>query len=189
MAENIVHLVLARLPDAPPGTQGHLAVPRAEVQAECRRLDRASATTYFPVSVEHKLGIHASPTCVMAFGDKGGARGLPGRQAERRPRRDVHDDELHAPRRRRAGRRSRRPLLPGSRSTFARERVQGRAPGEKGRVAIIRHPDVRRMLLHDAFADAGEPGHLLLHGRVPRPRQPRRGRRSRGHATRRAPTC
>ncbi len=72
---------------------------------------------------------------------------------------------------------------------YARERVQGRAPGEKGRVAIIRHPDVRRMLLADALAHAGLARDLLLHGLVPRPRRARRRRRGRPRTGRRAPTC
>ncbi len=103
MTENIVHLVLARLPDAPPGTKGIslFLVPKFKINADGSPGERNDV---FPVSVEHKLGIHASPTAVLAFGDNGGAEGVPRRQAERRPRRDVHDDELHASRRGRAGR-------------------------------------------------------------------------------------
>src|SRR4028118_1814844 len=63
LTDNIVHLVLARLPDAPAGTKGIslFLVPKV-------RLDGA-ANDVRCVSIEHKLGIHASPTCVMAFGD------------------------------------------------------------------------------------------------------------------------
>jgi acyl-CoA dehydrogenase len=145
MTDNIVHLVLARLPDAPQGTKGIslFAVPKYRLRADGSRGERNDV---HPVSVEHKLGIHASPTCVLAFGDRGGAEGhLVGQPnaglaamftmmnymrlgvgvqgvgvAERSYQKSV---------------------------AFARERLQGRAPGERGRVAIIRHPDVRRMLL------------------------------------------
>src|SRR6185369_1567331 len=68
MADNIVHLVLARLPDAPEGTRGIslFLVPKVLVRADgslAGRNDIACA------SIEHKLGIHASPTCVMSFGE------------------------------------------------------------------------------------------------------------------------
>ena len=73
--DNIIHLVLARLPDAPAGTRGIslFLVPKC---AQCRRLARAHATTLRAHSVEHKLGIHGSPTCTMVYGDQGGATGF-----------------------------------------------------------------------------------------------------------------
>jgi alkylation response protein AidB-like acyl-CoA dehydrogenase len=74
MTENIIHLVLARTPDAPEGRQGHLAVRRAEISGQRRRQPGARNDARC-VSIEHKLGIHASPTCVMAYGDNGGAVG------------------------------------------------------------------------------------------------------------------
>ena len=77
LADNIVHLVLARLPDAPQGTQGHLAVPRAQDPARRRARNDVRC-----VSIEHKLGIHASPTCVMAYGDEGGCHRLADRRGE-----------------------------------------------------------------------------------------------------------
>jgi len=76
---NVVHLVLARTPDAPEGVSGNIA---------CFSCLRYWSTPMAPwgerndvrcVSIEHKLGIHASPTCVMSFGDKEGAVGLLGR--------------------------------------------------------------------------------------------------------------
>src|SRR5262249_4438461 len=74
MTENVVHLVLARLPDAPPGVKGIslVLVPKYLVNKDGSIGERNDA---WAVSVEHKLGIHASPTCVMGFGDHGGAHG------------------------------------------------------------------------------------------------------------------
>ena len=71
---NIVHLVLARTPDAPPGTRGIslFVVPKFLVQADGAPGERNDVRC---VSLEHKLGIHASPTAVLAFGDRGGATG------------------------------------------------------------------------------------------------------------------
>ena len=75
LADNIVHLVLARLPDAPAGHARHFAVPRAEIPRQRRTARSARATTCAAPAIEHKLGIHASPTCVMVYGDDGGATG------------------------------------------------------------------------------------------------------------------
>jgi alkylation response protein AidB-like acyl-CoA dehydrogenase len=70
LTENIVHLVLARLPDAPPGTKGIslFIVPKILVNADGSLGARNDAKV---VSIEHKMGINASPTCVMAYGDDG----------------------------------------------------------------------------------------------------------------------
>jgi acyl-CoA dehydrogenase len=145
MTDNIVHLVLARLPDAPQGTKGIslFAVPKYRLRSDRSRGERNDV---HPVSVEHKLGIHASPTCVMAFGDRGGAEGhLIGQPHEglaamftmmNYMRLGVGVQGMGV-----AERSYQRCVA------FARERLQGKAPGERGRVAIIRHPDVRRMLL------------------------------------------
>jgi acyl-CoA dehydrogenase len=72
--DNIVHLVLARLPDAPPGTRGIslFLVPKFLVNADGSLGARNDVRC---ASIEHKLGIHASPTCVMVYGDDGGAVG------------------------------------------------------------------------------------------------------------------
>src|ERR1700677_1877288 len=74
LADNIVHLVLARLPDAPPGTRGLslFLVPKFLVKPDGALGARNDARC---ASIEHKLGIHASPTCVMIYGDGGGAVG------------------------------------------------------------------------------------------------------------------
>jgi acyl-CoA dehydrogenase len=145
MTENIVHLVLARLPDAPQGTKGIslFAVPKYRLRDDGSAGERNDV---HPVSVEHKLGIHASPTCVMAFGDEGGAVGhLVGQPNAGLAAMFTMMNYMR--------------LGVGVQGTgvaersyqqavaYARERLQGRAPGERGRVAIIRHPDVRRMLL------------------------------------------
>jgi acyl-CoA dehydrogenase len=145
MAENIVHLVLARLPDAPPGVKGIslFVVPKYRLAADG---SPGEFNDVIPVSVEHKLGIHASPTCVLAFGDKGGSVGyLVGKPNEGLAAMFTMMNYM------RLGVGAQGVGL-AERSyqksvAYARERVQGRAPGEKGRVAIIRHPDVRRMLL------------------------------------------
>ena len=72
--ENIIHLVLARLPDAPDGVKGIslFLVPKYLVNDDGSLGERNDV---FAVNMEHKLGIHASPTCVMAYGDNGGAIG------------------------------------------------------------------------------------------------------------------
>jgi 3-(methylthio)propanoyl-CoA dehydrogenase len=145
MAENIIHLVLARLPDAPQGTKGIslFVVPKFKLQADGTP---GAPNDVFPVSVEHKMGIHASPTCVLAFGDEGGAEGyLVGKPNEGLAAMFTMMNYM------RLGVGAQGVGL-SDRSyqksvAYARERVQGRAPGERGRVAIIRHPDVRRMLL------------------------------------------
>ena len=74
LAGNIIHLVLARVPDAPPGTRGIscFIVPKYLVNEDGSLGARNDLRC---VSIEHKLGIHASPTCVMSYGDANGAVG------------------------------------------------------------------------------------------------------------------
>lgn len=145
LTENIIHLVLARLPDAPPGTRGIslFLVPKFLLNGDGTLGARNDVVC---AGLEHKLGIVASPTCVMKFGEGEGAVGyLVGEEnrglnimfvmmnaarlavgvqgvaiAERATQRAAH---------------------------YARERRQGRAAGSKDMAPIIAHPDVRRMLL------------------------------------------
>ena len=146
LTPNIVHLVLARMPDAPPGVRGLslFLVPKylpGEVGEPGARNDVRC------ISIEHKMGIHGSPTCTLSFGDAGGAVGWLVGAANRGletmfvmmndARFGVGVQGLGL------GERAYQYAL-----GYARERVQGRdaVTGESGR-PIIHHPDVKRMLL------------------------------------------
>lgn len=141
MAENIIHLVLARTPDAPEGVKGIslFIVPKF--------LDDGTRNDVVCTGIEHKLGIHASPTCTMQYGDKGGAIGY------------LVGEENH-------GLKYMFTMMNNARLsvglqgvaiaehayqkalTYANEREQGTSLTDKSsRVAIINHPDVKRMLL------------------------------------------
>ena len=146
MTDNIVHLVLARSPDGPPGTRGLslFIVPKFLVNADGSLGQRNDVR---PVSLEHKIGIHASPTCVMAYGDDEGAIGYLVGEENRgieymfvmmnNARLGVGLQGLAI-----AERAYQQAV------GFAKERVQGRpVQGADGAVPIINHPDVRRMLL------------------------------------------
>ena len=146
MAENTIHLVLARTPDAPEGVKGIslFVVPKFLVNADG---SLGARNDVYCVSIEHKLGIHASPTCVMAHGDNGGSIGtLVGKENEGLKYMFVMMNAARFA----VG-------LEGLAITerayqhavaYARERVQGRAiEGSTAGVAIIRHPDIRRMLM------------------------------------------
>lgn len=146
MAENIVHLVLARLPDAPEGTKGIslFIVPKFLLNEDGTPGQRNDLRV---VSLEHKLGIHASPTCVMSFGDNGNCIGyLVGE--ENKGMRFMFTMMNHA--RVNVGIQgiSQAELAFQQAYEYARERIQGVAIGNEaaGRSPIIEHADVRRML-------------------------------------------
>jgi alkylation response protein AidB-like acyl-CoA dehydrogenase len=147
MTENIVHLVLARAPDAPEGVKGIslFIVPKFLPGPGGTLGERNDIRC---VSLEHKLGIHASPTCVLAYGDEKGALGYRVGEENRgleymftmmnQARLAVGVEGVAI------GERAYQHAL-----EYARTRVQGREIGQKSgdRVTIIRHPDVRRMLM------------------------------------------
>ena len=146
MADNIIHLVLARTPDAPPGTKGIscFIVPKFLVNADGSLGERNDVTC---VSIEHKLGIKASPTCVLSYGDDGGAVGyLIGEENHgmaymftmmNQARLGVGLEGLAI------SERAYQQAL-----EYATVRRQGRAPGAPAGESspIIDHPDVKRML-------------------------------------------
>lgn len=147
MAENIVHLVLARVEGAPEGGKGIslFIVPKILVDADGSLGERNDVRA---ISIEHKMGIHASPTCVMAFGEQAGATGyLVGEENRGLENMFVM---MNAARfavglegvgiSERAYQRA---------LGYARERIQGTETGSRSpeRVEIIKHPDIRRMLL------------------------------------------
>ena len=146
MTDNIVHLVLARLPDAPPGTKGIslFVVPKYLVEDD-GSIGAKNAVNV--VSTEHKLGIHASPTCVMEYdGATGYLIGEPNK-GMRQMFTMMNDARLGV---------GVQGLSIAERAyqqavQYANERRQGRAPGdtdlEDGQSLIVKHPDVRRMLL------------------------------------------
>ncbi|WP_422036603.1 acyl-CoA dehydrogenase [Reyranella sp.] len=147
MAENIVHLVLARTPDAPAGVRGIslFIVPKYLPDADGKPGKRNDLRC---VSLEHKLGIHASPTCVMSFGDDGGAVGyLVGEEGRglsymftmmNNARLSVGIQGLAIAER-----------AYQQAAAFARTRVQSKDDGSAApaSVSIVHHADVRRMLM------------------------------------------
>ena len=144
MTENIVHLVLARLPDAPLGVKGIslFLVPKVLVNEDGSLGEKNDLKA---LSLEDKIGIHACPTCVMSYGDKTGAIGyLVGEENKgmqcmftmmNNARLTVGLQGVSI-----AERAYQQAL------SFCKERIQGIAPGYQDAGPIIRHPDVHRML-------------------------------------------
>ena len=146
MCANIIHLVLARSPDGPPGSKGLslFLVPKFLANPDGSLGQRNDLRA---VSIENKIGIHGSPTCVMSYGDNGGAVGyLIG--AENKGIENMFIMMNNA------------RLMVGLQglaladrayqqaAQYAKDRVQSRAvEGSAGSVPIIQHPDVRRMLM------------------------------------------
>jgi alkylation response protein AidB-like acyl-CoA dehydrogenase len=146
LTDNIIHFVLARLPDAPPGNKGIslFLVPKFLVKGDGSLGQRNDVRC---ASIEHKMGIHASPTCVMVYGDNEGALGyLIGEENNglacmftmmNNARLAVGVQGVGI-----AERATQQALA------FARERKQGRVQGARdGATPIIAHPDVKRMLM------------------------------------------
>ncbi|PKP91922.1 MAG: acyl-CoA dehydrogenase [Alphaproteobacteria bacterium HGW-Alphaproteobacteria-16] len=147
MADNIVHLVLARTPDAPPGTKGIslFLVPKYRLDGDG---NPGAFNDVRVVSIEHKMGLHASPTCVLSFGDAddcigeligpehGGMRAMFTMMNNARLNVGLQGVQV-------AERATQRAVA------YARDRVQSARAGSPSRdsVAIIEHPDVRRMLM------------------------------------------
>lgn len=147
LAENIIHLVLARTPDAPPGVRGIslFIVPKLLVCEDGKPGERNDITC---VAIERKVGIHGSPTCVLNYGDNGGALGYLvgelGRGLEYMFTM-MNDARLGV---------GLEGVAVAERAcqaavAYAGTRIQGRdiAQPDGERVPIARHPDVRRMLL------------------------------------------
>jgi len=145
MTENIAHLVLARLPDAPAGVKGIslFLVPKFLLDENGNTTTERNDVNC--VSLEHKLGIHGSPTCVMSFGDNGGAIGyLIGDENNglscmftmmNHARQDVGLQGLAV------SERSYQQAL-----AYAKDRIQG-SDSDGNPIPIIKYPDVRRMLM------------------------------------------
>ncbi|WP_456151599.1 acyl-CoA dehydrogenase [Defluviicoccus vanus] len=146
LTDNIIHLVLARCPDAPPGVKGIslFVVPKFILDDNGAPGELNDVQC---VSIEHKLGIHGSPTAVLSFGDKGGAVGYLVGEENRGLEYMFVMMNLER-------------LVVGIQGlgiserayqqavSYARERVQGQPVGTKGeRLPIIHHPNIRRKLL------------------------------------------
>ena len=142
LSDNVIHMVLARTPDAPVGTKGIslFLVPKYLLDADGTPGER---NTVEIVSLEHKLGIHASPTCVLSFEDSTGYLIGEENQGMRymftmmnQARLEVGLEGLSVAER-----------AYQHASAYAKERKQGRMMGGSEPVPIIEHPDVRRMLM------------------------------------------
>ncbi|ANL39403.1 MULTISPECIES: acyl-CoA dehydrogenase [Rhizobium] len=151
-ADNIIHLVLARLPDAPAGTRGIslFLVPKFLVNDDGSLGPR---NDLFCHSLEHKLGIHGSPTCTMIYGDGrfGGEKGAIGWLVGEENKGLACMFTMMNNARLAVGMQGVAIAEAATQKAlaYARERTQGRAPGSTGpgMSPIVDHPDVARMLL------------------------------------------
>ena len=163
LADNIVHLVLARTPGAPPGTKGISLFLVPKIRPD------GSPNDVRCVSIEHKLGIHSSPTCVMSYGDHddchgwligpemGGMRAMFTMMNNARLNIGLQGVQI-------AERATQQALR------YAQDRIQSARPNSGGQpVAIIEHPDVRRMLLRmKSLTEAARALQYLAAGNVDR---------------------
>lgn len=141
-ADNIIHLVLARLPDSPEGSRGIslFICPKNFVNEDGSLGER---NDFYPIGLEHKLGIHGSPTCVMEFSNAKGwlvgevNRGLACMFTMMNEARLFVGVQGVA-----IGERAYQTAL-----NYSHERVQGTPPGQETGAPIVHHPDVRRMLI------------------------------------------
>ena len=142
LSENIIHLVLARLPDAPEGVKGIslFLVPKFKMNTDGTLGER---NTLKAVSVEHKLGIHGCATCVMSFEDAEGFLVGEPNQGLACMFTMMNDARIGV---------ACESVAIAERAyqqavNYAKDRIQGRIESSQSRVSIINHPDVRRMLL------------------------------------------
>jgi len=142
LSENIIHLVLARLPDAPEGVKGIslFLVPKFKMNTDGTLGER---NTLKAVSVEHKLGIHGCATCVMSFEDAEGFLVGEPNQGLACMFTMMNDARIGV---------ACESVAIAERAyqqavNYAKDRIQGRIESSESRVSIINHPDVRRMLL------------------------------------------
>jgi 3-(methylthio)propanoyl-CoA dehydrogenase len=145
LTDNIIHLVLARIDGAPEGVKGIslFCVPKRLINADG---SSGAHNDVRCISIEHKLGIHASPTCVMAFGEKDGALGyLLGPPHAGLSLMFIMMNAARLSVGVQGLAQSARALQTAL--DWARNRLQGRVAGLPAPVAIIEHPDVKRMLL------------------------------------------
>ena len=142
--DNIIHLVLARTPDAPEGVKGIslFVVPKFLINEDGSRGERNDV---YCVGLEHKMGIHASPTCSLSFGDNDGAVGyLVGEENQGLVYMFAMMNEARLAVGLQGVSISERAYQQAV--AYAKDRVQGSAPGVS-KATIIHHPDVRRMLM------------------------------------------
>ena len=142
LSENIIHLVLARLPDAPEGVKGIslFLVPKFKMNTDGTLGER---NTLKAVSVEHKLGIHGCATCVMSFENAEGFLVGEPNQGLACMFTMMNDARIGV---------ACESVAIAERAyqqavNYAKDRIQGRIESSESRVSIINHPDVRRMLL------------------------------------------